>query len=90
MPFAATWMELETLIWSEVSQRNHLYLEYNIWHKGTFPKKRKSWTWEDRLVVANGWGGSGVDWELEVNVCKLLPLEWISNEILLCSPGNYV
>ena len=30
------------------------------------------------------------DWELEVNRYKLLPLEWISNEILLCSTGNYI
>ena len=29
-------------------------------------------------------------WELGVNRCKLLPLEGISNEILLCSPGKYV
>ena len=46
---------------------------------------------ENRLVVAQGgarW--TGVDWELGVNRCKLLPLEWISNEILLCSTGNYV
>ena len=37
-------------------------------------------------------GGNGMDWEFGVNRCKLLPLEWISNEInktLLCSPGNY-
>ena len=40
MPFAATWMELETLILSEASQKEkdntisyHLYLESNIWHK---------------------------------------------------------
>ena len=39
---------------------------------------------ENRLVVAKG------DGELGVNRCRLLPLEWISNEILLCSPGNYV
>ena len=46
---------------------------------------------ENRLVVAKReGGGSGVDWELEVNRCKLLPLEWISDEILLCSTGNYV
>ena len=46
---------------------------------------------ENRLVVAKrGEGGNGVDWELGVNICKLLPLEWISNESLLCSPGNYV
>ena len=35
-------------------------------------------------------GGSRMDWELGVNRCRLLPLEWISNEILLCSTGNYV
>ena len=44
---------------------------------------------ENRLVVAGG-AGSGVDWELGVKRCKLLLLEWISNEILLCSTGNYV
>ena len=37
-----------------------------------------------------GGGGSGVVGELGVNRCKLLPLEWIGNEILLCSTGNYV
>ena len=31
-----------------------------------------------------------MDWEFGVNICKLLPLEWISNEILLYSTGNYV
>ena len=44
---------------------------------------------ENRLVVAKG-VGSGMDWVLGVNRCRLLPLEWISNEILLCSNGNYV
>ena len=40
MPFAATWMELETLIQSEVSQKEKdkyhmtaLYLESNVWYK---------------------------------------------------------
>ena len=44
---------------------------------------------ENRLVVAKG---EGVGWigEFGVNGCKLLLLEWISNEILLCSTGNYV
>ena len=35
-------------------------------------------------------GGSGMDWEFGVNRCKLLPLEWISNEILLYSTGKYI
>ena len=39
MPFVATWMELETLIPSQVRKRKtktmgyHSYLESNIWHK---------------------------------------------------------
>ena len=33
-------------------------------------------------------GGSGIDWEFGVNRCKLLPLEWISNEILLFGTEN--
>ena len=35
-------------------------------------------------------GGRRMDWELGVNRCRLFPLEWISNEILLCSTGNSV
>jgi len=37
--------------------------------------------------------GRGREWEglgIGVNRCKLLPLEWISNEILLYSTGNYI
>ena len=30
-----------------------------------------------------------MDWEFGVSRCKLLPLEWLSHEILLCSTGNY-
>ena len=49
---------------------------------------------ENRTLIAKwegvGEGGSGMDGLLGVNRCKLLPLEWISNEILLCSTGNYV
>ena len=62
--FSATWEELETLILSEVRKTNticyYLYLESNIRHKGTFPQKRKSWTWK-RFVVAKG-KGEGVGW----------------------------
>ena len=37
-----------------------------------------------------GGGGSGMDWEFGLNRCRLLPLEWISNEILLYSTRTYV
>ena len=46
---------------------------------------------KNRLVVAKGEGvGSGMDWELGVSRCKLLYLEWISNEVLLYSTGIYI
>ena len=34
-------------------------------------------------------GGDGMDWESGVRRCKLFHLEWISNEVLLYSTGNY-
>ena len=47
---------------------------------------------DHRLVAAKGeeGGGSGMDWEFGVNKCKLLHVEWIDNEALLYSIGNYV
>ena len=46
---------------------------------------------ENRLAVAKREGGwSGMDGEFGVSRCKLLHLEWISNEVLLYSKGNYV
>ena len=41
-------------------------------------------------IVLEGGGRGGMDWEFGVNRWRLSPLEWISNEILLCSIGNYV
>ena len=46
---------------------------------------------ENRLVVAKGKsGGSGKDREFGVSRCKLLHLEWVSNEVLLYSTGKYI
>ena len=35
-------------------------------------------------------GGSGIDWELGVSRCKLLHLEWVSNEALLHSTRDCI
>ena len=35
-----------------------------------------------------GGGGTGAAGELGVNRYKLLPLEWMGSESLLCSPGE--
>ena len=53
-------------------------------------KQRGTMAKEKRLVVAGGGGGSGMDGEFGVGRCKLLHLEWISNEVLLYSTGNSI
>ena len=46
---------------------------------------------ENRLGGCQGGrGGSGMDWESGVNRCRLLPLERISNEILLDGTELYL
>ena len=90
MPFAATQMEPETLILSEVSQKekdkyHRISHIWNLIYSTNEPFHRKeTHGLGEQTVVADG-GGSGTDWESGVNKCKLLLLEWISNEILLFS-----
>ena len=66
----ATWMQPESLILSEVSQKEkdkyriwyHLYVESKIWHKRTYLQNRNRFTdIENRLVVAKG-KGEEVGW----------------------------
>ena len=35
-------------------------------------------------------GSGGMDWEFEVDRCKLSHLEWINNKVLLYSTRNYI
>ena len=44
-------------------------------------------TWRIDLWLPRG-RGRRREWEIGVNKCRLLPLEWISNEILLCGTGT--
>ena len=98
MPFAATWMELETLILSEVSQKEKDQIPYDITYiwklkyskNEPFHRKETHGLGEQICGCQGGGRGSGMDWESGVNSCRLLPLEWISNDILLYSTGNYV
>ena len=97
MPFVATWMELETLILSEVTQKERqipYYITY-IWNliygiNEPFHRKENHKLREQTCGCKGEGGDNGMDWEFGVNRRKLLPLEWISNEILPCSTGNYV
>ena len=70
MQSAATWMQLEILIQSEVRERKtniiyHLDVESKIQHKGTYLKYRNRLTnIENSLVVSKGrrreWDGLGI------------------------------
>ena len=62
-PFTTTWIQLQILILSEVSQKEkdeyhmiyHLHVESKIWHKMTNLQNRNRFKdIENRLEVANG------------------------------------
>ena len=98
MPLAATRVEPEILILSEVSQEKERQIPYitYMWNLkyGRDEHIYRTETDSDmdsRLVVVKGGGErEAVDWEFEINLCKLLYLKWISNEVRLYSRGNYI
>ena len=67
-------------------------MESKIWHKRTYLQNRNRLIdIENRPVVAKGEGGGrGMDWEFGVGRCKLLPLKWINNKVLVCSTVNSI
>ena len=98
MPFAATWMELEIIILSEVIQKesantiwNHLYVEPKIWHKWTYQQNRNRLIrHREQTSGCQQEKGRGMYWEFGVGRCKVLHLEWISNKLLVYRRGNYI
>ena len=77
MPFAATWMELETAILSEVRQKEkdtiwyYLYVKSKIYHKCSIYKTEIGHGHGGQNCVCQGeGGGSGMDWEFGVGVDK--------------------
>ena len=91
IPFAATLIQLQIIILSEVSQKEtntiwyHLCVECKIWHKWN-----RLTDIETRHVVAKGRGRERKDWEFGFGRCKLLRLEWMKNKVLMYSTGNYI
>ena len=72
MPFAAAWMELETLILCELSQKEKqipyyfMYIQNRIYgtNELIYRKETNSWTWRTHLCLPRGrereWDGLGV------------------------------
>ena len=74
MPFAASWIDLEIIILSEVNQRKTkniwycLYMESKTWCKGIYLQNRNRLTdVENRFVVAKEGGGSGITGSLRLS-----------------------
>ena len=84
MPFAATWLEPETLE-RERQTPYDIAFSWNLTYGAHEPFHRKETRGHGEQTCGGqeGGGGSGMDWEFGVNGCTLLPLEWISKEILL-------
>ena len=55
-----------------------------------FHRKQTHGLGEQTCGCQGGGGRSGMDWESGVNRCKLLHMEWVNNEVLHYSTGNYI
>jgi len=81
MSFAATRMDLEIIILSEIRQKEKdkyhmislICRIYNMMQMNLFTKQRQ--TQRHRGQTCACWGR---DWEFEINRCKLLYKEWIT------------
>ena len=95
--FVETWMDLETVIQSEVSQKEknkYRILTYicGIQKNGTDEPVCKSEietqmqrtnVWTPRGKNGQGVGGGGMNWEIGIDIYTLICIKWITNKNLL-------
>ena len=92
MSIAATGMDLDIVVLSEVSQRRNiiwhpLHVESKRkWYRWTYKTEADSQTWRISLWLL----GEGIVREFGMDMYTLLCLKWITNKDLLCSTWNSV
>ena len=99
MLFTATWIQLEIIIMSEISKKRERQYHmislicgtYSMAQMNLSTGQKRHTDVEIRLVVAKEYRvESGMERQFGVRGCKLLYLEWVKNEVLLHSTGNYI
>ena len=95
MPFAATSMDLEIIILSEVRQRktNIIYCLYVESKKKStneliYETEIELQMQRTNLQLPGGKGQGGTNWEIGIDVYTLLDIKQITNKNLLYSTGN--
>ena len=94
MLFAATWVDLEIITLSEVSQKKtntiwyHLYVKSKVWYKWTYlPNGNRLTDIEGFWLPKSRGGGKG--WEFGISRCKQL-YRMINNKVLPDSTVSYI
>ena len=93
MPFAATWMDLETVILSEVRERQIYDIAYiwslKKWYKWTYVQNKNRVTdVENTYGYPGGKGRGGINWKTGIDTYTLLHIKQMTNKDLLYSTGN--
>ena len=95
VPFAATWMDIQIIILSEVSQKEkdkyHISLTcriYNMTQVNSSVKQEQTHRHRTDLWEVEGLQDRGVDWKFGISKCKLLYVGWISNRSYHMAQGT--
>ena len=93
MPFAATWMDLEIIILSEISQKQIYDITY-MWtlkkmiQMNLLIKQKQSHRCRKQTYGYQGVRGGGINWEIGIDIYTLLYIKQITNKDLLYSTRN--
>ena len=96
MPFAATWMDLEIVITSEVSQTEG-QIPYDItymWNlkqtvqMNLFTKQKQNHSCRKQSYGYPKGTGGGISWETGIDIYTLLHIKQVTNKDLLYRIGN--
>ena len=96
MPFAATWMDLEIIILSEVKQteKDKYHDMIYMWNLKSdaneliYKTEIESQMQKTNLWLPGGKGGGGINWEIGIDIYTLLYIKYTTNKDLLYSTGN--